>query len=636
MFDWVDKHKRWIQISLLVLIVPSFAFFGINYYFNEYGDSGAVAQVAGTKISPQEFESALRERQEQLRQMMKEKADPAMLDSNEVRNGVINALVEKRALLAHALNSGMTVPDAQVRKVITEIPYFKDESTGKFSQDRYAQVLKGQGMTPVMFEERVRQDMRIAQSRDSVTGSTILADAVVSQLGRIREQRREVSQWVVSPEHYVAKVTVADAEVKKHYDENQKDFRIPERVRVEFVALTPEVAGKSVTVTEQEIQEQYKKNEAQYRTPEERKASHILVTMAKDADATAQEQARKRAQDLLDEVRKNPKSFADVARKNSQDPGSAANGGDLGFFAQGAMDKAFDDAVFSMKEGEIRGPVQSQYGFHVVRLDAIKPGTVTPLEKVRGEIEAELKKPKLSKAFADVVSTFEETVYSQSDSLKPVAEALKLQIETSDWITRDGGGNPLLTKPALLGKIFSDDAIKNSRNTEAVEVSPNTLVSARVVEHRPASVLPFDDVKADVAQRLQVEKAAQLAIEQGKKTLESLRQGKTDANVTWSAPIEVSLQRPGDVLPEAAREVFGTAADKLPAYVGVAASKGRYVVYRISKVIDAPQLTADQKEELRKQLAQLAAQQQFDAYLQIVKAAAKVSVETARIEKSAQ
>ncbi|MBK8017871.1 MAG: SurA N-terminal domain-containing protein [Betaproteobacteria bacterium] len=636
MFDWVDKHKRWIQISLLVLIVPSFAFFGINYYFNEYGDSGAVAQVAGTKISPQEFESALRERQEQLRQMMKEKADPAMLDSNEVRNGVINALVEKRALLAHALNSGMTVPDAQVRKVITEIPYFKDESTGKFSQDRYAQVLKGQGMTPVMFEERVRQDMRIAQSRDSVTGSTILADAVVSQLGRIREQRREVSQWVVSPEHYVAKVTVADAEVKKHYDENQKDFRIPERVRVEFVALTPEVAGKSVTVTEQEIQEQYKKNEAQYRTPEERKASHILVTMAKDADATAQEQARKRAQDLLDEVRKNPKSFADVARKNSQDPGSAANGGDLGFFAQGAMDKAFDDAVFSMKEGEIRGPVQSQYGFHVVRLDAIKPGTVTPLEKVRGEIEAELKKPKLSKAFADVVSTFEETVYSQSDSLKPVAEALKLQIETSDWITRDGGGNPLLTKPALLGKIFSDDAIKNSRNTEAVEVSPNTLVSARVVEHRPASVLPFNDVKADVAQRLQVEKAAQLAIEQGKKTLESLRQGKTDANVTWSAPSEVSLQRPGDVLPEAAREVFGTAADKLPAYVGVAASKGRYVVYRISKVIDAPQLTADQKEELRKQLAQLAAQQQFDAYLQIVKAAAKVSVETARIEKSAQ
>lgn len=632
MFDWVEKHKRWIQIVLLVLIVPSFALFGINYYFDEYGDSGEVAKVAGTKITPQEFDNALRERQEQLRQMMKDQVDATLLDSNEVRVAVVNDLVERRALLSHALHSGLAVPDVEVQQIIAEIPSFQDPATGKFSMDRYKQVLKSQGMTPVMFEERLRHDLRVTQSRDSVTGSVVLADAVVNRLGKIREQKRELSYWVLAPEQLLSRVSVSDDEIRKFYDGNQKDFRIPERVRVEYVTLSPEVAGKSVTVSDQEIADYYRKNEAQYRSAEQRRARHILIGVAKDATPAVKEEARKRAQALTDEARRNPAAFPDLAKKNSQDPGSATNGGDLGLVGKGAMVKPFEDAMFAMKPNEVTGPVETQYGFHVIRLDEVQAGSVTPLEKVRADIETELKKPKLGKAFADVVSTFEETVYSQSDSLKPVADALRLEIRTSDWLTRDGGGDPTLTKPALLGKIFSEDAIKNKRNTEAVEVTPNTLIAARVVDHREASILPFDNVKADVAQRLQLDKATRLAAEEGKKRLEQIRKGD-ESGITWSAPVEVSLQNPGDIPPTAARDIFGAPADKLPAYVGATASRGRFVVYRIGKVTEAPDLTAEQRAELRKLLGQIVAQQQFDAYLQVVKASADVSVDTARVEK---
>ncbi len=635
MFDWVDKHKRWIQIGLLFLIVPSFAFFGINYYFDDAGDAGAVAKVAGTRISPAEFDNALRERQEELRQMMKDKVDTSMLDSNEVRNAVINGLVEKRALLAHSLNSGMAVPDAQVQKIIREIPYFQDQATGKFSLARYNELLKSQGMTAVMFEERVRQDLRIAQTRGSVVDSTVLADAVVTKLGKIREQTRVVSQVIFSPEKAVGRVTVTDDEVRKHYDATQKDFRIPERARVEYIVLGPDSLGKAVAVSDDEIREYYDKNKSQYSKPEERKASHILISLGKDADAAAKDKARKQAEDLLAQVKAAPKSFEDLARKFSQDPGSAKSGGSLGFFARGAMVKPFDEAVFAMKAGDLQGPVETQYGFHIIRLDEIKAASETPIEEVKAAIEEQLRKPKIGKAFADMAENFTQTVYEQSDSLKPAAEAFKLKIETSDWITRDGGGDPLLAKPAMLAKIFSEDVIKNKRNTDAIEVESGKLVAARVIEHREASVLPFEDVKSDIAKRLQLVKAAKQMETDGLAALEKARKGD-EAGLDWSAPVELSLQRPGTLVAEAARDVFAADPAKLPAFVGVQDANGRYLLYKITKVVEAPDLPPEEKKALAKQIAQVAAQQQWDAYLQAIKASAGVSIDTTKIERKAQ
>jgi peptidyl-prolyl cis-trans isomerase D len=636
MFEWVEKHKRWIMIALSILIIPSFAMFGINYYFDDSSGSGAVAKVAGTTISPTDFEQALRERQEQLRQMMKDKADPALLDSNEVRNAVVNSLVERRALLAHALKSGLAVPDEQVRKLITEVQYFRDDATGQFSATKYEELLRRQGKTPVMFEEGVRQDLRVSQVRDTVDKSAFVSEAVVKRLGKLREQQREISQWTMTPDQVFARVTVSDEEVRKFYDDRQNDFRIPERVKVEFIVLTPDDAAKGVTIPDSDIKAVYEKNAAQYGKPEERRASHILLTVAKDATPEVKAETRKRAEQILEKVRKDPRSFAELAKKESQDPGSAANGGDLGFNARGGMVKPFDDAVFSIKAGEYAGPVETQYGFHVIRLDAIKPGETVPFEKVRGEIEAELRKAQAGKLFADAAEELQIKVVEQSDSLKPAADALKLAVQTSDWITRNGGGQPAtLVKPAMLAKIFSEDSIKQKRNTDAVEVDANTVISARVVEHREAHVLPFDEIKGEVRRQVQIDKALKLSEQEGKATLERVKKGD-DKGVVWSAPVMVSLGNPGSLQAQAARDVFSADPARLPVYVGVPADKGKFVVYRVSKVIEAPEPSVEDRKALAKQIAQLAAQQQFDAYTQTVKATMGVSVDTAKVQKKVQ
>lgn len=635
MFEWVDKHKRWIQVVLLLLIVPSFAFLGINYYFQEYGAGDAVAEVAGTKISPQEFEQALRERQEQLKQTMQGKVDQALLDSNEVRNAVLNGLVEKRALLAYALRAGMTVSDQELAKVIRGIPVFSDEATGQFSAERYKRLLEGQGMSPALFEERVRQDLRVAQVRDSVLESTLLPQAVAERLGKIRGEQREVSRWVLTPEQVRSRVSVSEEDVKRYYDEHQGEFMVPERARVEYVMLTQEAVSRRVEVTADEVKTYYQEHLSQYQKPEERRASHILIAVAKDATPEAAAQARKKAEELLAELRANPKAFADLARRHSQDPGSAQAGGDLGFFARGAMVKAFDDAVFSMKVGEISGPVETQYGQHIIRLDAIKPGETVPLDKVRAEIEEELKKPKAGKLFAEAAETMQNLTYEQSDSLKPVAEALGLPVQTSDWITRRGGGMPLLSKEELLAKIFAEESIRNRRNTDPVEVAPNTLIAARVIDYKAASAMPFEDVRREVEERITLERAAKLVMEEGEAMLERVQKGDA-RDVRWSAPTLVSLQQPGDLEPEAARLVFGADSGKLPQYVGVPVAGGRFVVYRISRVIEAPSLDERERKELARQLAQLAAQQQFEAYAQTLKAAAGVEINAGRVEKKVQ
>lgn len=632
MFDWVNKHKRWLQLVLLVLIVPPFALFGINYYFQDSGTGAAVAKVAGTRIYAPEFEGALRERQDQLRQMMQGKADDAMLNSGEVRNSVINALVENRAMLAHALGQGMTATDAQLAKVITEIPAFQDRATGKFSEQRYQEILKSQGLTPAGFEERVRRDLALSQLRETVIRTNFVASSVSERLGRIREQQREVSQLVFAPARFMGGDPPAEAELSKYYEEKRQQFSIPERARVEYVVLAAQALENRVEVTADEVKAFYDSHSSQYSKPEERRASHILLTVSKDATADAKATARAKAEALVQEARKAPQRFSELARANSQDPGSAASGGDLGFVARGAMVKPFEEALFGLKPGEIAGPVETQYGFHVIRLDGIKPGEATSLEKVRREIEQEVRKPKIGKLFAEAVESFQNIVYEQPDSLKPAADALKLTIQTSDWITRNGGGNPQLSKPALLGKIFSEDAIKNKRNTEAVDMGDGTFVAARVLEHKAADFLPFDQVKSDITVVLMGERARKRAAEEGKAALERLRKGDT-AGATFEAPQLVSLQAPGSLLVEAAREVFSADAAKLPAYIGTTAADGRYVVYRVSKVLDGKAVSAEEAKSLQRQIAQLAAQQQLEAYTAVVKAGAGVEIDASKVER---
>lgn len=631
MYDFVNKYKKWLLIAVLILIVPPFALFGIDSYFRNVDAGGALAKFGDQRISSLEYSQALRQAQDRMREMMQGNVDPSMLNSPEVRESVLNDLIEQRVTLAHAFGSGMTVSDAELQKIIVGIEAFRDE-TGKFSAERYRQLLRGQGMTPVAFENQIRTSIVLEQVRSTYSGSGFVPDSVVERLLRIREQEREVSQVVFSPADYLRKVKISAEDVDKFYQENKNDFLIPERVTLEFLVLAQDALDRLVQVSEDEITRYYQENIERFQSPEERSASHILIAVAAEASAEEKQKAKALADDIFGQVKTSPASFGELARRHSNDPGSAERGGDLGAFTRGMMVKEFDDAVFSMKPGELAGPVQTQYGYHIIRLDEVKPVKTTPLAEVRAQIVEEIRKPKSGKAFAEAADTFNNTVYEQFDSLQPAAEALKLTVQKSDWVSRAGGNaNPLFNNEKLLEAIFSEQVLKNKHNTEAIEVQPNTLVSARVIEYRPPETLPFDEVREDVRQHLTAQKAVEMAEAEGRAALEKLRKGEA-VKLAWTPPRSVTLQSRQGLHPEGAQAVFGANVEKLPAYAAVGADQGRYVLYRISKVKDVTAVDPEQEKALGRQLAQMAGEEQFRAYVASLRERAEVKVDRTKLD----
>jgi peptidyl-prolyl cis-trans isomerase D len=456
---------------------------------------------------------------------------------------------------------------------------------------------------------------------------------VVERLLKIGEQEREVSQVVFNPLDYRKQVKISEADVEKYYEEHKKEFEIPERVRLEYLVLSPDVLEQTAKVSDEELKDYYQTNIQRYRTPEERRASHILIPAAANASAEDKAKAKAQAEDLLKQVKSAPGKFAELAAKFSKDPGSAEKGGDLGFFGRGLMVKPFDEAVFALKVGELAGPVETQYGYHIIRLDAIKPPQATPFEAVKQQIVDEVRKPKLGRAYAEAADSFNNLVYEQFDSLQPAADALKLTVQKSDWVSRAGGNpNPLFNNEKLLGAIFSDEVLKNKHNTSAIEVQSSMLLSARVMEHMPATALPLEQVRKDVMQFLTDKGAIDLAEKEGREALEKLQNGETMA-LSWSPSQPVSLQKRQGLHPEGAQAVFSADVSKLPAYAGVPAAQGRFVVYRITKVKDVTAVDPQQRKALGKQLADMAGQEQYAAYLASLRERADVKIDRKRLEQ---
>ncbi|MEO8158656.1 MAG: SurA N-terminal domain-containing protein [Betaproteobacteria bacterium] len=632
MYDFVYKHKRWLQIALLVLIVPPFALFGIDFYFRNTDTTGSLAKVGDARISEGEFSQALRQAQDKMREMMRNNPDPSLLNSPQLRESVLNELIERRITLSHAARTGMTISDSELQKMIAAVEAFHDQS-GKFSHERYRQLLQGQGLTPATFENQVRTNIMLEQVRSVYAGSAFVPDSIAERLLKIREQEREVSQVLFSPSDYRKQVRISDAEAEKYYTEHKSEFVMPEQVRVEFVVLSLEAFQRSVAVSDDEIKKFYQENLSRYQTAEERRASHILIPAAASASPEEKAKARAQAEDLLKQVKANPKKFSELAAKFSKDPGSAEKGGDLGFFARGLMVKPFDEAAFAMKVGEIAGPVETQYGFHIIRLDEIKATKTTPLDAIKAQIVEEIRKPKVAKAFAEAAENFNNLVYEQFDSLQPAVVALKLTVQKSDWLSRAGGNpNPLLNNDKLLAALFSDEVLKNKHNTAAIEVQPNMLLAARVIEHKAAAGMPLDQVRKDIVLHLADQAATQMAEKEGRAAFEKLKKGESVA-LSWSAPQTVTLQKRQGLHPEAAQSVFGAETAKLPSYAGVPVSQGRFVIYRITKVRDVTETSPEQRKALAKQLAQMIGQEQYIAYLANLRERADVTIDRKKLEQ---
>lgn len=629
MFDFIHKHRRAIQILLFLFLFPPFVFFGVDR-LSHPGGSETVASVGDSRITQQEFARALRERQEAIQRLTGGRASPELLDSAELRGEVLEALVRRHLLLGRALRSGMTVSDGQLKSTISGLPAF--QSDGKFSFDLYQQYLRSQGLSPVGFEARLRQDLLLGQVDDAFGETSFVPRTVIDALARISEQQRELSVHTIAPDAFTAQVKLAPDAAKQYYDNNPNEFRIPEQVRVDYVTLTTDSLMAQIAIDPAEVKKYYEGHRAEFESKQERQASHILIAVDPGASAEDKRKAREKADALAKELQQHPGRFAEVAKKESQDPGSAANGGDLGFFGRGAMPKAFDDAVFAMKPGEVSGPVETQYGFHVIRLTAVKGGESRSFDEVRSQIETELKRQQAGRRFAEIAEQFNNVVFEQSESLKPAAELAKSDVRQSGWITRENAADALLNNPRLRQAVFSEDVLVNKRNSPVVEVSPGVLVAARLLEHKPAAMQPFPEVSAAVEKKLTLQRAAQLAAQEGRAQLEKLKQGG-QVEVKWSSP-QLAGRNEGKGLSDAVlRQAFRADAAKLPAYSGIDMPNGSYTLIRISRVVEPEKLDPERRKQVAEALRQLRGQEAMLAYVESLKQKGSVEVSRELIEK---
>ncbi len=624
MFDAVRNNKKIVQIFLALITLP-FAFFGVESYVRSVGAGDDVARIGDVKITQQQFQQALREQQERLRNQMGGQFDPKLLDNPEARTAILDDLVDQQLLLQEANKRKLFASDEAIRRTIAAIDAFNVD--GKFSPERYAAVLQAQGMTPAGFEARLRQDLTLQQLATAVGQSGLMARTVSDRILAMQTEKRDVQEYRIGLDAFLDKVKLADGAAKKFYDENSRQFEVPEQARAEFVVLSMEAIGAQLTVGDAEIKAWYDGHKDRYQQPEERRASHILVASEK----LGKDKARARAEELLAEVRKNPASFADLAKKNSDDPGSAAKGGDLGFFGRGMMVKPFEEATFALKDGEISGVVESDFGFHIIKLTGIHAAKEKPLADVRGEIEAELKKAAASRKFAEAAEAFSNMVYEQSDSLKPAAEKFGLGVKQSEWLGRQA--NPAsgpLANEKLLAAVFSEDSVKNRRNTEAVEIAPNTLVAARIVDYKPATLQPFESVRNSIETLLKRQEAQALARKDGEARLEALKKGED--KLAWGPVKRVSRLDHGALPPVAVPTVFRMEAAKLPAFAGVELPGSGYALFRLNKLETGEALDEARKQAMLRQLATLEMQEEVQSYLAALRARYKVEINKAALE----
>lgn len=624
MFDAVRNNKKIVQVFLVLIALP-FAFFGVES-FRDGGAGVDVAKVGEVKISQQEFQQAVREQQDRLRAQLGE-LDPKVLDNPEFRQAILDDLIDQRLLFQEARKRHLFASDDAVRQAIMAVEAFQDN--GQFSQQRYEALLSAQGMSPAGFEAQVRQDLALQQLAGTIGRSGIVSQRVTDKVLALQSEARHVQEFVLPVENYVAKVKLEDGAAKKFYDENTEQFRTPDQAKVEYVVLTPE--SLAVEVSEAEIKAWYDGHKERYQQPEERRASHILIA----AEKQGKDKARQKAEEVLREVQAKPAAFAELARKHSDDPGSASQGGDLGFFGRGMMVKPFEDATFALRDGEVSGIVESDFGFHIIKLTGQHVAREKPLAEVRGEIERELKSSAVARKFAEAAESFSNMVYEQSDSLQPVADQFKLKIQRSDWIGREA--NPaagVLGNAKLLAAVFSDDTIQNKRNTEAVEVAQNTLVAARIAEYQPASVQPLAGLQATIEKLLVNQEAQKLARADGEARLAALQSG-TD-KLAWGADKVVSRMDARLLPPQAAPLVFRMDKSKLPGYAGVDLPGKGYALYRLSKVTPGAALDTARRQGLQGQLRSLAAQQEVAMYLSALRARYKVDVNEKALASSSE
>jgi len=626
MFESIRKHSKIVMLLLFLLIIPSFIFVGVDSnYFTE--KSPVVARVAGSKITQADWDAAHKIQADEIR-TRSPGVDPKLLDSPQARYATLERLVRDKVLEAAVKDLHLTASNARLARALQEIPAIAAlrRPDGTLDTAAYADLLaQNANTTPAAFEANMRRDLSLQQVMAGVMGTGFSTEAQTKLALDNLYQRREIQIQRFKATDFVAKVTPTDEQLNTYYQANLSKFQLPEQADVEFLVLDIDTVRAAINPSEADLRTYYQENLARLTAKEERRASHILIAASKDAPAADREKAKARAQELLAQVRAAPATFAEVAKKSSDDTSSAVQGGDLNFFAPGAMVKPFEAAAFAMKKGEISDVVETDFGFHIIQLTDIKTPKVPSFEELRRTLETELRQQQAQKQFAEAAENFTNLVFDQPDSLQPAADKLQLKIQKATGIGRNPAAQAKgpLANQRLLEALFAADALEAKRNTQAIEIGSNQLASARIVQYTPARTQPFDEVKTTVRQMFIAHESAQLARKEGEAAMASYQAGTTNPGLPAAIVIgrDQTQSQPREIIDAALR----ADTSKLPAWTGISLGDQGYAVIKVNKIIPR-EVQADIAAQQQRQVTQWWTSAEGLAYYEWLKKRFKVQI----------
>ena len=613
-----NKDSKLAKIILAIIIVP-FALFGIDSYLSSLGTNAYVAKVNGKEISLQQYQRNFTTIREQLADP---NTDPSMFDSPEFKSAVLDNLISAE-LVNQAINDfGFVISDQQLREYIVGMPDF--QVGGMFSQDKYDEIVRYNNISPKQLEEKIRADLAGQQIRDSLKNLVSVPGEEIQPLVNLAYQKRDINLFEMYLDDYEGKIKPTETELQAFYDENTSAFIRPDQVKINFIIYSVAGLVPKTKVSDAEVREFFEANKDLYQGDQQRRAKHILFSLKSGISDEEKIQIKDKALLTLNELRKDPKLFDAKAKDLSQDPESAKRGGDLGFFSRGSMVKPFEDQVFSMEKNEISDIVETSFGYHIIMLTDIKGEEVT-FDSVQAQIKGELLYGKALEEYANNAEEFNNTVYENSTDLEYAAKKYGLEIQSSEWLSLDDAKR-FFNNDAFANSIFSQDSIDSKKNIAALEVSPNNLVSARVIDFRASGQESFENVKDKIKTFLVKRDSQKLIIAEGNQLVEDLR--SSSKKVDWVDKLTLDRVDKQGLPDPLVNKIFQMDATTLPAYEGFFDTKGEYYVIKLNQVIDekvedelSVDLYRDEYEKAIKEAVQA-------AYIDDLRSSADIEVNT--------
>ncbi|MDH4610482.1 SurA N-terminal domain-containing protein [Pseudomonas sp. BN102] len=605
-----DNSQGWIAKTIIGVIIALLALTGFDAIFNATSNRQNAAEVNGEEISQDQLSEAVNLQRRQLQQQLGKDFDASLLDEKLLRDAALKGLIERKLLLQGAQEADFAFSQSALDQLILQTPEFQVD--GKFNADRFDQVIRQMNYNRLQFRQMLEQEMLIGQLRAGLAGSSFVTAAEVEAFARLEKQTRDFATLALKADP--AAVSVSDDDIKAYYDGHVDQFMSPEQVVIEYVELKKAAFFSQVEAKEEDLQAQYQKEISNL--AEQRQAGHILVEVN---DKLSEEQAKAKIEQVKQRLDKG-EDFAALAKEFSDDSGSAANGGDLGFAGPGVYEPAFEEALYALKEGEVSAPVRTQYGWHLIKLLGVQAPEVPSFDSLKPKLEHDIKAQQVEQRFVEVSKELEDAAFEASDLAQP-AQELNLEVKTSAPFGREGGEG-LAANRQVLQAAFSPEVLEDGANSSAIELDPDTVVVLRVKEHKKPEQLALDKVSDSIHQHLMTEKASEAAKAKGEALIASLSDGKTpveqaEEGQSWQV-VEAATRSQEGVEPVLLQAVFRmpkpAAADK-PEFTGVKLGNGDYVVIRLNGVSQAEAKLSDEEKAMYSRfLASRSGQQDFASY----------------------